>query len=236
MNDINELSDYIITTYDINDLEDLSRDMEDLVKAAETPPDYQLDMGRDALAPPKDDASASENELSDNVKIGINKLLGVLKDEKELIKLLRKKMKLSLPSDVEDATDLHEFVDTLGKGDLVRMQHHINELNEEHPEEEQLPDTSDDVKKATKYRSAGELEDDGKVRVECYPCKKKLTWTSYPNHLTSKIHVENASTYVSKGNGFYSIKNNLKKKKRVLRGRGLMDINKLKAAIKAIVN
>ena len=218
-----------MTTYDINDLEDLSRDMEDLVKAAETPPDYQLDMGRDALAPPKDDVSASENELSDNVKIGINKLLGVLKDEKELIKLLRKKMKL--PSDVEDATDLHAFVDSLGKGDLVRMQHHINELNEEHPEEEQLPDTSDDVKQATKYRSAGELDKDGKVRVDCYPCKKRLLWTSYPNHLTSNIHVENASNHVSKSKG-----NGLKKKKRVLAGRGPMDINKLKAAIKAIVN
>ena len=63
-----------------------------------------------------------------------------------------------------------------------------------------------------------------------------MTWTSYPKHLTSKFHKENASKFVVSGNGFYSIKNNLKKKKRVLAGRGPMDINKLKAAIKAIVN
>jgi hypothetical protein len=95
-----------------------------------------------------------------------------------------------------------------------------------------LPKTSDDIKQRTMHRSEVHLTKEGKMEVICYDCHKKMLWASYERHLTSKTHINNARERArkrSEGNG-------LKKKKRVLRGRGKpMDINKLKAAIKAIV-
>jgi len=82
------------------------------------------------------------------------------------------------------------------------------------------------------HRSEVHMTTEGKLEVICYDCSKKMLWTSYDKHLTSKTHTHNARERAKKR----SAGNGLKKKKRVIRGRGKpMDINKLKAAIKAIV-
>jgi hypothetical protein len=113
------------------------------------------------------------------------------------------------------------------------MQKILNKIELKNPTVDAIPETSDEAKQKTMHRSAAELEPDGKIRVTCYDCKKNILWTSYERHLETTVHKENAKTrsnLKSEGNG-------LKKKRRVIRGRGKpMDINKLRSAIKAIVN
>jgi hypothetical protein len=95
-----------------------------------------------------------------------------------------------------------------------------------------LPETSDEIKQRTMHRSEVHMTKEGKLEVICYDCSKKMLWASYERHLTTKTHAHNARERAKKR----STGNGLKKKKRVIRGRGPMDINKLRAAIKAIVN
>jgi hypothetical protein len=136
---------------------------------AEAPPDYEKDMGDDALAPPKDD------------------------DEEDVV---------------------------------------ISE-SDEPGKHNNLPEKSDDINQRTMHRSEVHMNKEGKPEVICYDCSTKMLWTSYDRHLTSKTHAHNARERAKKR----SVGNGLKKKNRVIRGRGKpMDINKLRAAIKAIVN
>ena len=126
------------------------------------PPDYERDMGDDALAPPKD-------------------------DEEDVV----------IPE-----------ADEPGK--------HNN-----------LPEKSDDIKERTKHRSEVHMNKEGRLEVICYDCSRKMLWTSYDNHLTSKTHKHNAKKR--------SVGNGLKKKKRGIRGRGIT-VSELRKQLKAIIN
>ena len=144
-------------------------------------------------------------------------------------------MKQDMPDDVEDGTDLHDFIGSLGKGQLKTMQRHLKQLIKLNPRANDIPEYSDDAKQATIYRSAGELEDDGKVRVECYPCKKKILWTSYAKHIETKLHKDNLKSFSSSvGNGKRRVKHRIVKKP-VIRGRGIT-VSELRKQLKTIIN
>ena len=55
INDIQTLIQHISATYNIDDIDALYRDIETLGDAGIQPPDYEKNMGDDALAPPKED-------------------------------------------------------------------------------------------------------------------------------------------------------------------------------------
>ena len=90
-----------------------------------------------------------------------------------------------------------------------------------------LPEKSDDIKERTKHRSEVHMNKEGRLEVICYDCSRKMLWTSYDNHLTSKTHKHNAKKR--------SVGNGLKKKKRVIRGRGIT-VSELRKQLKAIIN
>ena len=209
------------------------------IPRVESSDDEVVDLVPDAEEEPgisKEESSDEDvNELHDDVIADSNKLISAV-GEKEAIVLLKKKMKQDMPDDVEDGADLHGFIGSLGKGELKTMQRHLKQLIKLNPRANDIPGYSDDAKQATIYRSAGELEDDGKVRVECYPCKKKILWTSYAKHIETKLHKDNLKSFSSSsvGNGKRRVKHSIVKKP-VIRGRGIT-VSELRKQLKAIIN
>lgn len=189
----------------------------------------------------KEDSDDDVNELHDDVIADTNKLMGVV-GEKEAIVLLKNKMKRNMPDDVKDGADLHGFIGSLGKGELKTMQRHLKQLIKLNPRPDDIPEYSDEVKQATIYRSAGELEGDGKVRVECYPCKKKILWTSYANHIETKLHKNNLNSFSSSSVGNGKSRGRKSRGRKSIRGRGIQKLNKsisvseLRKQLKAIIN
>ena len=209
------------------------------IPRVESSDDEGVDLVPDAEEEPgiskEENSDDDVNELHDDVIADSNKLISAV-GEKEAIVLLKKKMKQDMPDDVEDGADLHDFIGSLGKGELKTMQRHLKQLIKLNPRADDIPEYSDDVKQATIYRSAGELEDDGKVRVECYPCKKKILWTSYAKHIETKLHKDNLKSFSSSsvGNGKRRVKHRIVKKP-VIRGRGIT-VSELRKQLKAIIN
>ena len=209
------------------------------IPRVESSDDEGVDLVPDAEEEPgiskEENSDDDVNELHDDVIADSNKLISAV-GEKEAIVLLKKKMKQDMPDDVEDGADLHGFIGSLGKGELKTMQRHLKQLIKLNPRADDIPEYSDDVKQATIYRSAGELEDDGKVRVECYPCKKKILWTSYAKHIETKLHKDNLKSFSSSsvGNGKRRVKHRIVKKP-VIRGRGIT-VSELRKQLKAIIN
>lgn len=132
IDDINDLTDYIMNTFNMDDLDDLTRDVEDLEKAAQQPPSYERDMGRDALAPvgdkpdKKDDGSLDMIIQRDIEKLQV-KLGG---SEIKVIQLLREKMP-KLPDDIEELEDLYLYAYGLTINGKKKIISYINELNAE---------------------------------------------------------------------------------------------------------
>ena len=209
------------------------------IPRVESSDDEGVDLVPDAEEEPgiskEENSDDDVNELHDDVIADSNKLISAV-GEKEAIVLLKKKMKQDMPDDVEDGADLHGFIGSLGKGELKTMQRHLKQLIKLNPRANDIPEYSDDAKQATIYRSAGELEDDGKVRVECYPCKKKILWTSYTKHIETKLHKDNLKSFSSSsvGNGKRRVKHRIVKKP-VIRGRGIT-VSELRKQLKAIIN
>ena len=209
------------------------------IPRVESSDDEGVDLVPDAEEEPgiskEENSDDDVNELHDDVIADSNKLISAV-GEKEAIVLLKKKMKQDMPDDVEDGADLHGFIGSLGKGELKTMQRHLKQLIKLNPRADDIPEYSDDAKQATIYRSAGELEDDGKVRVECYPCKKKILWTSYAKHIETKLHKDNLKSFSSSsvGNGKRRVKHRIVKKP-VIRGRGIT-VSELRKQLKAIIN
>ena len=207
------------------------------IPRVESSDDEGVDLVPDAEEEPgisKEESSDEDvDELHDNVIADSNKLISAV-GEKEAIVLLKKKMKRDMPDDVDDGADLHGFIGSLGKGELKTMQRHLKQLIKLNPRPDDIPKYSNEVKEATVYRSAGELEGDGKVRVECYPCKKKILWTSYTKHIETKTHKENLKSFSSSvGNGKRRVKHRIVKP--VIRGRGIT-VSELRKQLKAIIN
>jgi len=132
IDDINKLSKYIMTNYNLDDLDDLKRDVDDLIRAEERPPSYDRDMGRDALAPVGDKPDKKDDgDLDMIIQRDIEKLqVKVGGSENKVIQLLRAKTS-TLPADIVDLEDFYLYAYGLTLKSKKKLISYINELNAE---------------------------------------------------------------------------------------------------------
>jgi hypothetical protein len=135
IDDINDLVEYITNTFNINDLEDLKRDVEDLVRAGEAPPEYERDMGIDALIPPGYEFDKPEPDENDDGSLNliiqreIEKLQVKLSgSEIKVLQLLREKLP-TIPANINNLDDLYDYTDALPLKSKNIIIKYINELN-----------------------------------------------------------------------------------------------------------
>ena len=122
--DINILQNLVPITEYLSRLPTPTQDDIGNIPRVESSDDEGVDLVPDAEEEPgiskEENSDDDVNELHDDVIADSNKLISAV-GEKEAIVLLKKKMKQDMPDDVEDGTDLHDFIGSLGKGQLKTM-------------------------------------------------------------------------------------------------------------------
>jgi hypothetical protein len=190
------------------------------------PPGYDRDMGIDALSPVGDKGDDIIGDLEMKIQREAEKLqVKVGGSENKVIQLLKGKIP-KMPDDINNLEDFYLWTDELTIKVLTGVLKNISELNADN-----LPNNT---KQETKTRSAEEIGDDGKIRVTCYICDKKMLVTSYDKHLTSVTHKTNSAKKQITGNGRKKIKSTRGKRK-TIRGKGL-SVAELRARLKLIMN